>query len=171
MCNATKSHTHMVIKTNSRFGQFSYEAEADVDDAQLKQLASFGLLQVLQRSPSSAAEKAMAGYEKRPSGFERDSIPFNEANAGKLEAALSAVEVKEGGEVVLTLVPTVVVSQYVAPEGTDGFAGARKLYVNKGGDLARLAKLAAAVEYDGEIGDGKEAPAEFLTAIKAWLKG
>lgn len=52
-------------------------------------LAVEGLTQILQRKPSSAWEKAEAGYEKRPDGFKRNSIAFSEESADKLVAGFS----------------------------------------------------------------------------------
>lgn len=53
-------------------------------------LAVEGLTQILQRKPSSAWEKAEAGYEKRPDGFKRNSIAFSEESADKLVSGFSA---------------------------------------------------------------------------------
>jgi hypothetical protein len=41
--------------------------------------------QVLQRKPAGAWEKAVAGYEKRPSGFKRDSIPYSEEGVEEMK--------------------------------------------------------------------------------------
>lgn len=82
------------LKTSSTFGNFKFEAEAKVTDEQLAILASAGLLQALQRSPATAAEKELAGYEKRPASFKRSSIDFSEANATVLAKHLSEIEVE-----------------------------------------------------------------------------
>lgn len=53
-------------------------------------LAGEGLTQILQRKPSSAWEKAEAGYEKRPEGFKRNSIAFSAKSAENLEELFNA---------------------------------------------------------------------------------
>ena len=51
----------------------------------LVELVYAGLTQILQRKPASKWEKDAAGYDKRPSGFERNTIPFNGRNAEGLQ--------------------------------------------------------------------------------------
>jgi hypothetical protein len=158
---------HMKINTKSTFGNFSIEAEADVSDEQRDALASLGLLQVLQRSPASAAEKALAGYDKRPSGFKRDSIPFSEQNAETLEKALQApISIADGVEDVECAVN---VTEYVPTESDVKMPDERAAYAR---NAAQLPKLAAKVGYAGDVGDGSKenAPVEFLRAIRAWSK-
>jgi hypothetical protein len=86
----------MKVEASSRFGNFQWVATGEVSDELANALASFGVTQVLQRSPSSNAEKAIAGYEKRPSGFKRDSLPFSEDDAETLRKALSSAEIEIG---------------------------------------------------------------------------
>lgn len=102
----------MKIKTSWAFGNFDISAEAEVVTAEpvgpvAQALLEKGLLQLLQRSPASEAEKALAGHtwpkgEKsgkplRPKKFNRSSIEFTEANATKLRGAFGTeVEVAEG---------------------------------------------------------------------------
>lgn len=129
----------MVIKTNSRFGNFAWSASADVSESMMEKLAAFGLLQVLQRSPSSKAEKALAGYEKRPDGFKRDSIPFSDKAAKALAIALSDVEIEEG----LSVQSNVEVVEYVAPEGVQSKFTEEKAIVARhlaNGDLTEWLK-------------------------------
>jgi hypothetical protein len=89
---------HMVtLNCNSTFGNFAWKATASVSEEQAKVLADMGLLQILQRSPASQAEKSLAGYEKRPDKFERKSIAYSDANARSLEKFLSGkLEIAEG---------------------------------------------------------------------------
>lgn len=82
------------LKVKSTFGNFKFAGEAEVTDEQLLILAGAGLLQLLQRSPATAAEKELAGYEKRPAGFKRTAIDFSEANAAVLAKHLGSVEVE-----------------------------------------------------------------------------
>jgi ubiquitin len=167
----------MKLQTKSTFGNFAIEAEAEVSAEQRDYLANLGLLQVLQRSPASAAEKALAGYDKRPSGFKRDSIPFNEANAEKLIAAMEApIEFKENGEEVIPAIfCSVVATEYVPSVADVKMTDERNAYARHGkaGDLPAFA---AKVGYDGQLGDGTKegAPVDFLRAIKRftdeWLR-
>jgi hypothetical protein len=159
---------HMKLNTKSTFGNFAIEAEADVDEAQRDILAGLGLLQVLQRSPASAAEKAMAGYDKRPSGFKRDSIPFNPANAEKLTEALEKpIEIAKD----MSISCAVAVSEYVPTEADVKMPDERAAYA-RNAKAGTLDALAEKVGFDGEVGDGtaENAPVEFLRAIRAWSK-
>lgn len=82
-----KLHMHN-LECTSTWGNFEWTAKVEVTEEQAVILANAGLLQILQRSPASKAEKAMAnngaGYEKRPEGFVRSSIEFSDANATTL---------------------------------------------------------------------------------------
>jgi hypothetical protein len=78
------------LTCTSTFGNFGWTATADVTQEIADVLASKGLLQILQRSPASEAEKVLAGYEKRPKNFERKEIPFSEANSKTLAKYLGA---------------------------------------------------------------------------------
>lgn len=63
-------------------------------------LATSGLTQELQRTPSSTWEKAEAGYEKRPDKFRRDSIPYGEESAAALAELFDKhCEAFEGGPI------------------------------------------------------------------------
>lgn len=92
-------HNSMKIKTQWTFGNFSITAACNVDTAEpvgsvAQALMEKGFLQLLQRVPASNAEKALAGYDKRPAGFKRDSIVYSDANALALtEAFGTSVEV------------------------------------------------------------------------------
>lgn len=182
----------MIIKTSSVFGNFKWEAEADVDPSQLHALAQKGLLQDLQRSPSTAAEKSMAGYDKRPKGFERNSIGYSDARADVLATALSVIDL---GELLGKVNVSVSVEEYFGSEGAEvKYAQARKNWSSKGGDVERLRKLADVVDYTGDlwVGEGdwtydnehldegeafvewegdKVPPLEFLKAITEYIKG
>lgn len=159
----------MKLNTNSTFGNFAITAEAEVSDAQRDVLASYGLLQLLQRSPASAAEKAMAGYDKRPAGFKRDSIAFSEANAEKLTAELQKpIKVEDG---IADLNVEVVVTEYVPTESDVKMPDERAAYA-RNGKAGSLPALATKVGFAGEVGDGttENAPVEFLRAIRAYAK-
>jgi hypothetical protein len=86
----------MKVEAESTFGNYKWQGEAEVTDAQAQILASLGFLWVMQRSPSSNAEKVMAGYEKRPDKFERKSIPHSPDGEKQLAELLSAqVEIEK----------------------------------------------------------------------------
>lgn len=156
------------LNTSSTFGNFAIVAEAEVDEAQRDILASLGLLQVLQRSPASAAEKKLAGYEKRPTGFKRDSIPFSEDNAETLALVMGEpIEIAEG----VKISANITVSEYVPTEADVKMADERSAYAlhSKAGNLEKWAKK---IGFTGELGDGKaeNAPVELLRAARAWVK-
>lgn len=166
------------IKFGSNFGQFRYEAEASVPDEAIDALLAAGLLQVAQRSPSTAAEKQMAGYEKRPKGFDRNSIPFSAGGAEILERQIATMDVEIGRNgkdepITVTIPSTVVVEEKPENGGAESkFTQERNKYASKKGDAKALATLAKAVGYDGEVGDGtaENAPMDFLKAIRAWVR-
>jgi len=91
----------MKIQTTWTFGNFSITAACNVESAEpvgplAAALMEKGFLQLLQRVPASNAEKALAGYEKRPTGFKRDSILYSEDNALALSEAFgTSVEVTD----------------------------------------------------------------------------
>lgn len=156
------------------FGNFEWLAEAEVSDEMVSLLAPLGALQIAQRSPSTAAEKQMAGYDKRPLKFQRGSIPFSEADAETLRKHLSKLTFKVGeGDAAreCQFTADVTVSEYVPTEADVKMADERKAYA-RNGEKNTLDKLAAKVGFAGEVGDGKSenAPVEFLRAIRAWAK-
>lgn len=156
------------IKFGSVFGNFQWEAEAEISETLANALLPLGALQVAQRSPSTAAEKAMAGYEKRPNGFKRTTIPFNEGNADTLRKHLEAMKF-EVDDTEFNLECVVNVKQYIPTEKESLFVAERAKYVQRAANLAALAK---AVGYDGEVGNGvaEDAPMPFLVAIRAWVR-
>lgn len=160
----------MKLQTKSTFGNFAIEAEADVTAEQRDYLANLGLLQVLQRSPASAAEKALAGYDKRPSGFKRDSIPFSEANAETLTAEMEKPISFGEDSGVEPIECAVRVTEYVPTVADVKMTDERNAYARHGkaGDLPAFAKT---VGYDGQVGDGvaENAPVEFLRAIRRYV--
>jgi hypothetical protein len=85
-----------MLKAESTFGNFKWFAQCEVSEAIRDMAANLGFLWIMQRSPSSNAEKALAGYEKRPTGFKRSEIEFSEENAKLLATKLGAsVEIAE----------------------------------------------------------------------------
>lgn len=167
---------HQMHKINygSVFGNFQWNATAEVSDELIALLAPLGALQIAQRSPSTAAEKAMAGYDKRPKGFQRTSILFSEGDAETLRKSLSKLTFKVGeGDAAkeYSFNADVAVEQYVPTEADVKMADERAAYARRG-KAGELAELAEKVNFDGEVGDGtsENAPVDFLRAIRAWSK-
>lgn len=156
------------IKAQATFGNFKWVAEGEFETPVLEELAGFGLLQVLQRGPSSAAEKAMAGYAKRPTGFKRDSIGFSPEAAAMLETAYEQAKLKiEEKEYALGLV--VAVEEY---KSEAKYAQAIEIVKGKGGDATRLGDLAKKVGFEYE--EETELTTEnvgFLEAVRVFVKG
>jgi hypothetical protein len=89
-----------IVKAESTFGNFKWFAQAEISDAIRDVLSNLGFLWIMQRTPSSNAEKVLAGYEKRPTGFKRSEIEFSDDNAVTLGKLLGApVEVAEDVEI------------------------------------------------------------------------
>lgn len=165
-------YTMKTYKAESQFGNFQWKAEAEVSEQMADVLAGLGLLWVLQRSPSSAAEKKMAGYEKRPDKFKRNSIPFNAENAELLRKALESAEVEVGRDdkdkaITEKLEIAVSVEEYVPTVADVKMDDERNAYERNAADLKALADKIA---YTGDLGSGKrdEAPIPFLRALNTW---
>lgn len=73
----------------------------------VKPLLLAGITQILQRKPASKWEKTVAKYDKRPDGFQRNSIPFSAEAAAEL-AVIAGEAVADFAVVDVTeYVPTV----------------------------------------------------------------
>ena len=158
------------VKFNTTMGNFAVSAEGEVTDGQAEILSNFGALQVTQRVPFSNAEKRMAGYEKRPTGFKRNSIVYTEAQAAILESEVSKpIEIADGVTIQFAVVQ---VGEHIPNVVEVKYARERAKYASKLADAAKLQALADAVEYTGELGDGTSAgaPIPFLEAIKSWIE-
>lgn len=136
----------MKIQYGSRFGNYRWDAECDVPEQLVPVLLPFAALQLQQRSPSSTAEKAMAGYEKRPKGFERDSIGFTEELAKVLAKHMSTLSVETGVDekgkpIVEELEATVTVVEYV-PTAAESKFTEEKVIVKNHQDKDDLAEWA-----------------------------
>lgn len=169
-------HQMQTIKYGSVFGNFKWNAEASVSDELINALLPLGALQIAQRSPSTAAEKAIAKYEKRPKGFNRNTIPFSPEGADILAKNLREMRVEIGRNekdepVYATLKATVSVEKYEPAEADVKMPDERAAYA-RNAKAGTLDKLAAKVGFDGESGDGtaENAPVEFLRAIKQWSR-
>lgn len=162
------------LETNSRFGNFAWTATVEVTDEDLIHLANAGLLQILQRSPATNAEKVMAGYEKRPDNFKRSSIPYTPANEKQFAELMSQPiesEIKdEDGKVIHTLKfkPTVVA------EFHEIGAAKELVYADEKKAVERHIKAGDALDWArdtvGYAGEGKidTENVELLKAIRAF---
>lgn len=164
----------MKTEASSRFGNFQWTATGEISDELVAILLPFAITQILQRSPSSNAEKAMAGYEKRPEGFKRDSIPFNEDNSLKLTEALEAadVEVGEGKDAkTIPLGLTVEVTEYVPTVAESKFTEEKAIVDRheKAGD--KDAWLKNTVKFTGDASDEQAVLVAVREFKKAALKG
>ena len=160
----------MKIKYGSVFGNYEWSASAEITPEIATLLAPLGALQIAQRSPSTAAEKAMAGYEKRPKGFTRTDIPFDSQKAEILKKAQSVLVI-ENGDKKIEVPVEVEVTEHVETVQDVKMTDERNAY-GRNGENRSLAVLAKKVGYTGELGDGTKsgAPIDFLRAIRAWSK-
>lgn len=160
----------MHIKYGSVFGNYRWDASVEITPEVAALLAPLGALQVAQRSPSTAAEKEMAGYEKRPKGFTRTDIPFSTELAEVLRKHQSVLVVPNGDESIKLNVDCTV-EQYFGTEVDVKMTDERNAYA-RNAESGKLTQLAKKVGYVGDLGEGAaaEAPVEFLRAIRAWSK-
>lgn len=153
------------VKASSTFGNSKWSAHADVSDEQAQILQNLGFLWVMQRSPSSNAEKTLAGYEKRPEGFKRNSIEYSEGMATKLKSLLSLpVEIEDGVNI------TPVVDSVVFHEIG---AGAEPKYKDEKSIVARHVEAGDFAQWmTNEVGFAATAAdaekTEVLAAVKAY---
>jgi len=158
------------LNCNSTFGQYKWSAIAEVSQEQLEILASAGLLQVLQRSPASKAEKLMAGYEKRPDKFERSSIPFDAQGQKVLETELGspieiAAKTKDS--------PAITVEAVITTSFHEIGAGTEPKYVEEKAIIARHVKVGDFAQWmTDKVGFAATASdvdsTEVLRAVKAY---
>ncbi len=153
------------VKAESTFGNYKWFANAEVSTEQMTTLANLGFLWVMQRTPSSQAEKAMAGYEKRPEGFKRSSIDFNDKGAKQLTAELGkSVEIEKDDEI--TPVITKVQKHDIGAGAEPKFAEEKKIVARHitAGDVSDW--NVSKVGYEGR--DLTVENVEFLKAVKAY---
>ena len=158
------------LTCTSTFGNFQWTATVDVTDEQAVELAKAGLLQIIQRSPASKAEKAMAndgkGYEKRPKDFVRSSIPFSDDNAATLGKFLGEkVEISEGD----FIKPSVkVIFHEIGAAKEPAYAKEKEIVNKHANDLKDI--VTWAVDKIGYTGGGElnANNVELLKAVKAF---
>jgi hypothetical protein len=154
-----------IVKAESTFGNFKWFASCEITDVVRDVLADLGFLWVMQRSPSSNAEKALAGYEKRPAGFKRSEIEFSDESASRLATMLSdEVEIAEN----LKIMPNIlkVIEHEIGKVAEPKYADEKKA-VQRHIDAKDIVSWAAdKVGFTGE-GDLTVENVEFLKAVKA----
>jgi hypothetical protein len=154
------------VNAESTFGNFKWFAKADVSDAQASTLADLGFLWVMQRSPSSNAEKVLADYEKRPTGFKRSEIPFSDGNATKLQQLLGAkTAIAEGVEISPNILKVIFheIGAGVEPK----YADEKKIVARHIEKRDIVTWATDTVGFTGE-GDLDVDNVEFLKAVKAY---
>jgi hypothetical protein len=154
------------VKASSTFGNYKWFANAEITNEQAQVLQDLGFLWVMQRSPSSKAEKSMAGYEKRPDNFKRSMIEFSNEGVKQLSRLLGApVEIDED---VPNITPVISkVEFHEIGKGAEPVYADEKKVVAKHRDGKTLVKLAEKVGYTGD-GELDESNVEFLKSIKAF---
>lgn len=161
---------HEIKIEKTTFGNFDYAATGTVSDEVAAILVSAGALQVLQRTPSTDAEKKLAGYgKKRPINFKRTDIPYSEDNAAVLRKYLSAAEITTGEDTTEALDLEITVTEHVSTAADAKLTEERAKYASKTTPESQKA-LMDTVGYAGEYGDGtvEGAPMELLRAIRKY---
>lgn len=154
-----------IVKAESTFGNFKWFANCEVSDVVRDILADLGFLWIMQRSPSSNAEKALAGYEKRPVGFKRSEIEFSDENASLLKQKLGeGVEIAENVKIEPNILNVILheIGKVAEPKYFDEKKAIRRHIEDK--DIVTWAS--DKVGYTGG-GDLDESNVEFLVAVKA----
>lgn len=154
------------VKANSQFGNFEWFGHAEVTDEQYATLASLGFLWVMQRSPSSNAEKSLAGYKKRPDGFKRSNIQYTAESAVELVKLLSAkAEIADGMEITPVIDN---VKEYEPTVATPKYAEERAI-IARHVQKKDIDEWITTVGYSGDTVDHEGNPTtEFLQAVKVY---
>jgi hypothetical protein len=164
-----------ITTPNTNFGFYGWNATAEVSDNLMVVLAGLGLLQLLQRSPATEAEKTLAKYEKRPKGFQRSSIEHNPTNEGIFKKIMSkALEItqgEEGKEGYAKHSITPLINTWYHPLGATAepvYAEEKKIILRHINDKKDVVTWATdTVGFTG-AGDLDTENLEFLKAVKAW---
>lgn len=152
-------------KTTFTFGNFLVEVElsTEVPDA-LKPYVLDGCTQKLQRKPASAVEKALAGYDKRPKGFNRGTeIPFSAKGVSLIEATF--------GEAVSD-VAIVSATEYIPSVGEIKYAREKAQIATSLAAGKTLEDITERIKFVGETtsdDDETEYSVAFLVAVKTFM--
>jgi hypothetical protein len=152
------------VNAESQFGNFKWFATAEVSDTQKDILADLGFLWVMQRSPSSTAEKSLAGYEKRPDGFKRSQIEFSDENAQALSKLLGMdAEIDKG----VTITPNITKVEFyeIGAKAEPAYADEKKAVLRHIADKTIATWAMDTVGFSGE-GDLDVSNVALLKAVK-----
>lgn len=155
-----------IVNAKSTFGNFKWVAKCEVSDVVLAILADLGFLWVMQRTPSSNAEKTLAGYEKRPAGFKRSEIAYSDDAAKKLQQLLGAkAEIADDVEITPQILSVVFheIGAGVEPK----YADEKKIVARHIEKKDIVSWNDENVKFTGE-GDLDVDNVEFLKAVKAY---
>lgn len=161
-----KARTMNTIKTEWNLGNFTVALSAEVDDSQLRYLASKGLLWLGQRQ--SKVDKTLGGYngDKRIKGFKRSEVSYTPTLAKGLTADFETLEVEDE----ISLTPSVVVTEYIRETAEPKYKREKEVagrHESKG-DLEEW--LADKVGYTGDThGEDGEYSTEMLSKLKTFL--
>jgi hypothetical protein len=163
-----------ITTPNTNFGFFGWRAVAEVSENMLVFLAGLGLLQLLQRSPATEAEKKLAGYEKRPAKFQRSSIEHSATNEGIfkqiMSKALEVVQGEEGKPGYAKTQITPVIETWYHPLGATAepvYAEEKKIVQRHIDNKDIVTWASDTIKFTGE-GDLDTENIEFLKAVKAY---
>lgn len=156
------------VKATSTFGQSKWAGHAEVSQAIYDWLASQGFLWVMQRTPSSNAEKVIEGYEKRPDGFKRSSIAWVKLESQLAKLLAKPIDLETDDEVKFQIIPVIdSVKYHEIGAGAEPKYADEKKAVKKHIDAKDIVTWATdKVGYTGG-GDLDENNVEFLKAVKA----
>ena len=183
ICATVSENKNMKTEITLVFGQFraTVAVSADIDGAGAGAILRLAATQVLQRSPASAAEKKIAGYEKRPEKFNRRedaSMSYSEERAATLAECFTGkanIQDSEDGkpEVWLEYACTDVSNQLeYAPATNKRYVQEKAAFAHVAGicenDLAAMkARFAEKISFTGEIGTLTEPSQAILLALEA----
>ena len=155
-----------ITTPKSNFGYFGWRSSVELTDEQLAYFAGLGVLQLMQRSPSTNAEKILGKFEKRPSDFKRSDIKFSDSNKEVFVREMSTKQEIENDHGKFTINPVTEcwfhdLGATAAPKYADEKKAVERHIT--AGDIAKWA--VEQVEYAGD--DLTTENVEFLQAIKA----
>jgi hypothetical protein len=164
----------MKAEASSVFGNYRWSASGEIADSLIAVLLPFAITQVLQRSPSSNAEKEIAGYEKRPEGFKRNSLPFDKEGAAVLKKHLENAEITigEGDEKKSFKLPLEISVEEYTGSAVEAKFTEEKAIVKRHQDAGDLEDwLAEKVKFAGDSEDEQAVLVAVREFKKAALKG
>lgn len=160
--------TRMKVTTpKTNFGYFGWRTSVELSDEQVAYFAGLGVLQHMQRTPATNAEKKLGNFEKRSPDFKRSDINFSDSNEDIFVKEMSAKQEIENGDVKFTINPVTEcwyhdLGATAAPKYADEKRAVQKHIAD--GDIAEWAS-----EKVGYTGDKLNVEnIEFLQAVKTF---